>query len=80
MTVSVIMSTYNRSAVVRTAIESILRQTYEDLKCIVIDGGSTDGTQRVVDSFDDPMSPSFPSGRIGGRRCRSKLGYHGSRW
>lgn len=54
MTVSVVMPTYNRSAVVGSALKSVLEQTHEDFECIVIDGGSTDGTQEVIESFDDP--------------------------
>jgi glycosyltransferase involved in cell wall biosynthesis len=44
-TVSVVIPTYNRSAILPAAIESVLRQTYTDYELIVIDDGSTDDTR-----------------------------------
>jgi glycosyltransferase involved in cell wall biosynthesis len=46
--VSVIIPTYNRATMVCEAIESVLNQTYKDLEVIVVDDGSTDGTQEVL--------------------------------
>lgn len=43
-TVSVLMSTYNRSEALPHAIESILNQTYDDFEFIIIDDGSNDDT------------------------------------
>jgi glycosyltransferase involved in cell wall biosynthesis len=46
--VSVIIPTYNRSALLAEAIESALAQTWKDLEIIVVDDGSTDDTQEVL--------------------------------
>ena len=51
--VSVVMPTYNRAAVLRTAISSVLQQSYADWELHVCDDGSTDGTEGVVTSFGD---------------------------
>ena len=51
--VSVIMSVYNEERYVKSAIKSILNQSYSDFEFIIIDDGSTDGTNLIIDSFDD---------------------------
>lgn len=46
--VSVIMPAYNAEPFIAEAISSVLTQSISDLELIVIDDGSTDGTQRIV--------------------------------
>ena len=43
--VSVVIPTYNRSALVQQAIDSVLTQSYNSYEVIVVDDGSTDGTE-----------------------------------
>ena len=50
-TVSIVISTYNRSAIVPQAIESVLRQTFADYELIVIDDGSIDGTRECLEPY-----------------------------
>src|SRR5262245_46415024 len=52
--VSVIIPTHNRAEFLRTAIQSVLDQTFQDLEIIVVDDASTDHTPSVVASFEDP--------------------------
>jgi len=51
--VSVIIPTYNRCVQVQRAIESVLDQTYKKFEIIVVDGPSTDGTEKVIKNIDD---------------------------
>lgn len=53
-TVSVIIPTYNRAHLVGRSIQSVLNQTYQDFEIIVVDDASTDNTEEVVKSFNDP--------------------------
>ena len=52
-TVSVVLNCYNHEPYVAAAIESVLAQTCRDFELILIDNGSTDGSRRVMQSFDD---------------------------
>ena len=49
--VSVVVTAYNYEAYVGKALESVVRQTYENLECIVVDDCSTDGTLAAMESF-----------------------------
>ena len=53
-TVTVLMSVYNGEKYLHEAIDSILNQTYTDIEFIIIDDGSTDLSQGIILSYDDP--------------------------
>ena len=46
--VSVVIPTYNRAAQLPAAIESVLGQSYRPVEVIVVDDGSTDGTEALI--------------------------------
>ena len=52
MTISLITVCYQSADVIRTAMESVLRQTWPDIEYLVIDGGSTDGTVDVIREYE----------------------------
>jgi glycosyltransferase involved in cell wall biosynthesis len=45
---SVIIPTYNRAGYLRKTLESVLRQTFSDYEIILVDDGSTDGTEGLI--------------------------------
>ncbi|MCP3871726.1 MAG: glycosyltransferase [Desulfobacteraceae bacterium] len=49
--VSVILPTYNRAWTLADAIDSVLGQDYPYIELIVIDDGSTDNTQELLESY-----------------------------
>ena len=51
--VSIILPTYNRAGKITTSIESVLSQTYKQFELLIIDDGSTDGTEEVVRKIKD---------------------------
>lgn len=51
--ISVIIPTYNRADCIEKSIRSVLEQTYRDFELIIVDDGSSDNTQDVVNSIDD---------------------------
>jgi len=51
--VSVIMPTYNRRNYIRESLDSVLAQDFSDFEVIVVDDGSTDGTEEVVRPYQD---------------------------
>lgn len=53
-TVSVIIPTYNRKALLMRAVESALQQTCQDIEILVMDDGSTDGTEKMFSSVQNP--------------------------
>lgn len=51
--VSILITTFNRSRLLRRAIESVLMQTFSDLEIVVIDDCSPDDTPAVMASITD---------------------------
>lgn len=50
-TVSVVITTYNQVGYIAATIASVLAQTYRDLEVVLVDDGSTDGTEAAVGPY-----------------------------
>ena len=49
--VSVIIPVYNSEAFLRQCIQSVIRQTYQNMEVLIIDDGSTDQSREVCEQF-----------------------------
>ena len=49
--VTVIIPTYNRGWILKEAIDSVLSQDFDDFELIVVDDGSTDNTDSILDEY-----------------------------
>lgn len=52
MKVSIVTATYNSAHTLRDALESVLRQTYNNIEYIIVDGLSTDGTIDIIRQYE----------------------------
>jgi glycosyltransferase involved in cell wall biosynthesis len=57
--VSVILDNYNYGRFLKTAIESVLNQTYQNVELIVVDDGSTDESRNIIESYGDRFIAIF---------------------
>ncbi|MDH6263556.1 glycosyltransferase family 2 protein [Bradyrhizobium sp. BR13661] len=51
MKISIIIANYNYAEFIAECINSVLNQTYENIECVVVDDGSTDGSRDIISRF-----------------------------
>lgn len=51
--VTVLMAVYNGEHYLRETIDSILAQTFQDFEFLIVNDGSADSTQEIIQSYDD---------------------------
>ena len=49
--ISVVIAVYNGAKTISRAIDSYIQQTYPNKELVVIDGESTDGTVKLLESY-----------------------------
>jgi len=50
---SILIPTYNQKNFLKRALDSVLSQSFGNFEVLVIDDGSTDGTQELINSYSD---------------------------
>ncbi len=69
---SVIIPTYNRFNFLKTAIDSVLRQTYNNFQLTVIDDGSKDGTDKLIHTYKDSRLKYIYQDNLGVSSARNR--------
>jgi len=77
--ISVIISTYNNESTISHAIKSILNQKYHKFELIIVNDGSTDKTDEIIQSFNDSRIIYFKNARNFGRSYSRNLGINKSK-
>lgn len=49
--ISIIIPVYNRAEIIKPTLNSILKQSYTNWECVIIDDGSTDNTLQTLNSY-----------------------------
>ena len=57
--VDVIIPAYNAARYLPIAIESVVAQTFEDWRILLVDDGSTDNTAEVISPFIERLGPKL---------------------
>jgi len=70
--VSVCIPTYNRKHYLLEALTSVFAQTYKDFEVVIVDDGSTDGTETMLKSTGYPLRYYWQQNR-GDAAARNKL-------
>ena len=73
--VSIILATWNRAEMLKSAIEAALAQTYQDFELLILDNASTDNTSEVVKTFTDPRIVYIRRSVNGGAPANWKEGF-----
>lgn len=56
MKLSIITVVFNNEKTIKNAIESVISQTYQNIEYIIIDGGSTDNTVKIISKYRDKIA------------------------
>lgn len=72
--ISVIMSTYNEEAYIEAALESIVKQSFENMEIIIFDDCSTDLTVQKIKGFQDSRIQLFCNEKNCGLTCNLNRG------
>ena len=72
--ISIVMPLYNSEKFIKSAIESVLLQSFRDFELILVDDCSTDSTLEIVSKYDDPRIKIFHQKQNSGESSSRNLG------
>ena len=79
--VTVILPTWNRAKWLKTSVESVLSQTFQDFELIVVDDASTDSTVEILESYSGKIRSIFLPENLGVSAARNTaIAQSDSKW
>ncbi|MFZ9939541.1 MAG: glycosyltransferase family 2 protein [Bacteroidia bacterium] len=69
---SVVIPQYNRAHRIKNTISSVLEQTYQDFEIIIVDDGSKDNPQPIIEAIGDPRIRYIYQQNAGASAARNK--------
>lgn len=73
---SIIIAAYNAEKTLARAIDSVVNQYVEGVELLIVENGSTDATQQIIDAYADRFKWIIPAKSSKGASCARNEGLH----
>ncbi len=70
----VVMPVYNAQITIRRSLESLVKQTFDDWICVIVNDGSTDDTLNIINAFNESRFQVVSLDRNQGRGVARSIG------
>lgn len=74
MKFTVCIPTYNRAYCIKTPLDSLVAQTFKDFEVLVVDDGSSDNTEDVVEAYKSQLDLKYFKKTNGGKHTALNVG------
>ena len=68
---SIIISVYNKERYIKNTINSVLNQSFKDFEIIIVNDGSTDNSESIINSFEDKRIRLISTENQGASKARN---------
>lgn len=69
---SIIIPLYNKVNYIQNCLKSVLQQTHQEFEIIIVNDGSTDGSEKIVEKYEDPRIRLLSQENQGASAARNK--------